>query len=47
MLYRWADSFDHIIPGHDPMVLQRYPAGTPETAAWIAQVDVAPLTQWT
>ena len=46
-LYRWADSFDHIIPGHDPMVLQRYPAGTPETAAWIAQVDVAPLTQWT
>ncbi len=30
-----ASSPDAIVPGHDPLVLQRYPAASPETArAW-------------
>ena len=39
---RLADSSDHIIPGHDPEVLQRYPAVSAETEGWIVRVDRAP-----
>jgi len=39
-----ADSPDHIIPGHDPLVLQRYPAFSSETEGWIACVDHSPIT---
>jgi glyoxylase-like metal-dependent hydrolase (beta-lactamase superfamily II) len=31
----------HIIPGHDPKVLDLYPAPRPELKNWIARVDVA------
>jgi len=37
-----AASDDHIIPGHDPEVLDRYPAASAATKGWIARVDLAP-----
>ncbi len=38
-----ASSPDHIIPGHDPLVLTRYPALRPDLEGVIARLDVAPL----
>ena len=29
-LQRLADSPNHVVPGHDPLVLKRYPAARPE-----------------
>jgi glyoxylase-like metal-dependent hydrolase (beta-lactamase superfamily II) len=37
-----ADSEDHIIPGHDPLVMQRYPAVSPELEGIVVRLDVAP-----
>lgn len=37
-----ADSPDHIVPGHDPLVLSKYPAATAATSGWIARLDAAP-----
>ena len=37
-----APSPDHIVPGHDPLVMQRYPAPRPELAGIVARLDVAP-----
>ena len=34
-----ADSPEHIIPGHDPEVLQRYPAAAPGLEGWVARLD--------
>jgi glyoxylase-like metal-dependent hydrolase (beta-lactamase superfamily II) len=34
-----ADSPGHVIPGHDPLVLQRYPAAAPELQGWVARLD--------
>lgn len=34
-----AGSLDHVIPGHDPLVLERYPAPSPELQGWIARLD--------
>jgi glyoxylase-like metal-dependent hydrolase (beta-lactamase superfamily II) len=34
-----ADSPDHIIPGHDPLVLTRYPAAKPKLKGWVARLD--------
>lgn len=39
VLGKLASSSDHIIPGHDPQVLIRYPAFTPATEGWIARLD--------
>jgi glyoxylase-like metal-dependent hydrolase (beta-lactamase superfamily II) len=39
---RLADSPNHIIPGHDPMVLKYYPAPRPELAGIVARLDVEP-----
>ena len=41
---RLADSPRHIIPGHDPRVLERYPAVSPALAGAIARLDGAPLS---
>ena len=41
-LKRLAPSDDHIVPGHDPLVLGRYPPPTPELAGIVARLDVAP-----
>jgi glyoxylase-like metal-dependent hydrolase (beta-lactamase superfamily II) len=43
-LYQLADSPQHIIPGHDPLVMDRYPAYSTETAGVVVRVDVAPIS---
>lgn len=37
-----APSLAHIVPGHDPDVLNRYPAPSPELEGIVARLDVAP-----
>jgi len=39
---RLADSEAHIVPGHDPLVMQRYPAPAPALQGQVARLDVAP-----
>jgi len=39
LAYALADSPDHVIPGHDPLVLERYPAPSPELQGWISRLD--------
>lgn len=33
----------HIIPGHDPLVMQRYPAPSPDLAGIAVRLDVDPV----
>ncbi|WP_454825228.1 N-acyl homoserine lactonase family protein [Paraburkholderia xenovorans] len=40
---RLADSADHIIPGHDPDVLERFPPHSEPTRGWIARLDLDPV----
>lgn len=40
---RLADSPDHIIPGHDPLVLRTYPAVSSALEGDIVRLDVEPL----
>ena len=40
---RLADSPDHIIPGHDPDVLNRFPAPRDELKDWIVRLDLPPV----
>lgn len=37
--YRLASSRDHVIPGHDPLVLERYPAPAAPLKGWVARLD--------
>ena len=37
-----AGSIEHVIPGHDPLVMKMYPAPRPELAGIVARLDVAP-----
>lgn len=39
---RLATSLQHVIPGHDPLVLQRYPAPKPGLEGIAVRLDVAP-----
>lgn len=39
---RLADSDDHVIPGHDPMVMRLYPAPAPDLEGVVVRLDVAP-----
>ena len=32
----------HVIPGHDPLVIDRFPAASEATEGWIARVDLDP-----
>lgn len=41
-LLRLGGSIDNVIPGHDPLVLAKYPAMSAETEGWIARLDVTP-----
>jgi len=41
-LRRVASSLRHIVPGHDPLVLQRYPAAKPGLAGIAVRLDVEP-----
>ncbi len=38
-----ADSPQHIIPGHDPLVMQRFPAASKETEGIAVRLDADPL----
>lgn len=42
ILHRLADSPRHIVPGHDPRVMQRYPAVSELTKGVAVRLDVAP-----
>ncbi|MEW6257373.1 MAG: N-acyl homoserine lactonase family protein [Pseudomonadota bacterium] len=44
LIQRLADSPDHVIPGHDPLVMRLYPPPTPELAGMVARLDVPPLS---
>jgi glyoxylase-like metal-dependent hydrolase (beta-lactamase superfamily II) len=37
-----APAKDHIVPGHDPLVMARYPAVSPELAGIAVRIDVHP-----
>jgi hypothetical protein len=37
-----APSAKHIVPGHDPRVLERYPAARSGLEGWVARLDVDP-----
>ena len=41
-LRQLAASPAHIIPGHDPLVMQRYPAVSPKLEGIIVRLDVPP-----
>jgi glyoxylase-like metal-dependent hydrolase (beta-lactamase superfamily II) len=43
-LHRLASSPDHIIPGHDPAVLERYPASAPGLEGQAVRLDADPVT---
>jgi len=38
-----AESPRHVIPGHDPLVVQRYPALSPALAGIAVRLDLDPL----
>ena len=42
-LHRLATSPKHIVPGHDPLVMERYPAATPELEGIAVQLHAEPL----
>jgi glyoxylase-like metal-dependent hydrolase (beta-lactamase superfamily II) len=41
-LRKLASSDKHVIPGHDPLVIARYPEASKATQGWIARVDADP-----
>jgi hypothetical protein len=41
--YALASSADHVIPGHDPLVLHRYPCPSDALKGIVARLDVAPV----
>ncbi len=38
-----AESPAHIVPGHDPLVMARYPASAPELADFAVRLDLPPV----
>jgi glyoxylase-like metal-dependent hydrolase (beta-lactamase superfamily II) len=42
LLRRVAPTPDHIVPGHDPLVMQRYPAAAPGLEGIAVRLDVPP-----
>jgi glyoxylase-like metal-dependent hydrolase (beta-lactamase superfamily II) len=43
LLERLATSRKHVVPGHDPLVLERYPAWKPQTQDLVHRLDVPRL----
>ncbi|MFW5679574.1 MAG: N-acyl homoserine lactonase family protein [Pseudomonadota bacterium] len=41
-LYELADSPVHVVPGHDPLVMARYPAPRPDLEGIVVRLDVDP-----
>jgi glyoxylase-like metal-dependent hydrolase (beta-lactamase superfamily II) len=44
-LYRLADSPNHIVPGHDPLVMKYYPAARPDLEGIIVRLDCTPARE--
>lgn len=44
-IMRLADSPAHIVPGHDPAVLARYPALAPGLEDWVVRLDADPASR--
>ena len=42
LLTRLATSREHVVPGHDPLVLERYPAARAGLEGWVARLDADP-----
>lgn len=42
-LNRLADSPQHVVPGHDPLVLEKYPAPSEDLAGAVVRLDVDPI----
>ena len=42
-LKKLATSMDHIVPGHDPQVLARYPAAKTGLEGWVVRLDADPM----
>jgi glyoxylase-like metal-dependent hydrolase (beta-lactamase superfamily II) len=45
LLAKLATSRSHVIPGHDPLVLERYPAARAGLEGWVARLDAEPKAQ--
>jgi hypothetical protein len=45
MLRRLAESPGHVIPGHDPLVMARYPAASKALEGIAVRLDVMPIEQ--
>jgi glyoxylase-like metal-dependent hydrolase (beta-lactamase superfamily II) len=43
-LRRLASSRDHIVPGHDPLVMRRYPVAKPGLENMVVRLDADPVT---
>jgi hypothetical protein len=43
-LRKLASSPNHIVPGHDPLVLKRYPAAKPGLEGTAVRLDVEPIS---
>ncbi|HEX9674217.1 MAG TPA: N-acyl homoserine lactonase family protein, partial [Burkholderiales bacterium] len=41
-LFAFAHSPDHVVPGHDPEVLRRYPPPARDLEGIVVRLDVAP-----
>jgi glyoxylase-like metal-dependent hydrolase (beta-lactamase superfamily II) len=41
-LQKLAESPKHIVPGHDPLVMQRYPASSAKLQGAVVRLDVEP-----
>lgn len=41
-LKKLAPTPAHIVPGHDPLVLERYPPARPGLEGWVARLDLEP-----
>jgi glyoxylase-like metal-dependent hydrolase (beta-lactamase superfamily II) len=38
-----AESDDHVVPAHDPLVMQHYPAARPDLEGFVVRLDVDPV----
>lgn len=43
-LHEHAESRDHVVPGHDPKVMELYPPPSPDLAGIVARLDVDPAS---
>jgi glyoxylase-like metal-dependent hydrolase (beta-lactamase superfamily II) len=43
-LRKLGSSVNHIVPGHDPLVLKRYPAAKPGLEGTVVRLDVEPIS---